>query len=86
MYFNSLFDYDKKALRKIHPMANSYGAYGGFKRYCMLLLHDDDHPFHDLISKLPYGRICACKSRCANGSNSFIRNYINLINTVIAGS
>ena len=83
MYFNSLFDYDKKALRKIYPMANSYGAHGGFKRYCMLLLRDDDHPLHDLISKLTYGRICAYKSRCAYGSNSFIRHYINLFNTVL---
>ena len=95
VYFNNLFDYDKKALRKIYPIANSYGALVGtldnriserFKRYCMLLLHDDDHPFHDFISKLPSGRLCAYKSRCACGSNSFIRHYINFINTVIAGS
>ena len=46
VYFNNLFDYDKKALRKIYRIANSYGVSVGtldnqiserFKRYCMLL-------------------------------------------------
>ena len=80
-------------IRKMYPIANSYGAVVGtldnrisehIKRYCMLSFNDDDHPFHDFISKLPFGSICAY--RCACGSNSFIRHYINFINTVIAGS
>ena len=53
------------------------------------LLHDDDHPFHAYISKLRSGSLCAYKSRCAcgtHGSYSFIRHYINFINTVIAGN
>ena len=94
IYFNNLYDYDKKALRRIYCIAQSCGApvealdsrfSNRFKKYCMILLHDKNHPFHNFIHKLPSGRLCAFKSRCACEKNSFIRHYTNFINIVMAG-
>ena len=94
IYFNNLYDYDKKSLRRIYCIAQSYGApvealdsrfSNRFKKYCLFLLHDEDHPFHNIIHKLPSGRLCTFKSRCVCGKNSFIRQYTNFINNVIAG-
>ena len=94
IYYHNMYEKDKKCFRKIYSIANYMGAnvdnidskiQKRFAKYAMTIFHDDNHPIHQYYSKLPSGRLCAYKSRCSCGKNSFIRHFINHVNTVITG-
>jgi hypothetical protein len=94
--YTSIYAKDKKRLRKFFKDANNLNIpnisdLDGIidnrtKNLILNSILDDDHFINDFLPKLPSGRYRTIKYRSSWGRDSFLRNMILSLNTILTQS
>jgi hypothetical protein len=92
-FYSHLFSNEKKYIRSIFKTAIRYGANINSdidilvsqkaKQYILRIYHDDKHFIHDILEKLPSGRLRAHKVRSALGRDCFYTHLVKLLNDIV---
>jgi hypothetical protein len=90
VFYPHLYSNEKKEIRKIFKIAVRYGATVNrdidalveerTRQYILGIYHDDVHFIHNVLDKLPSGRLRSHKVRSAVGRDNFYTFFIKFIN------
>ena len=91
--YSHLYSNDKKAIKSFFKRAQFYGAKLDCDvanrvlelgpTYSLYIFHDNDHFIHNVLEKMPSGRIKSHKAQAAIGKECFYSQLIKYINDAI---